>query len=351
MLLALALLAGAGYGIFRLVNRTPDLASEAVLLPGSDTDGGVYAWADGVLCVDKRQLICANTKGVTQWHTELPEENMKAARQGDLTVAWGGTVVVVIDAEGQVLRTQTTTGDVVTVAPGKNQYAVITREDNQHRMRLYTLKSEDPADEELFPYQSVIGVGFYGQDLGLLWVLYIDSHGTTPVTRLSTYGKMTTGITLNGEVGYLAVPQTDATYLVGTHTLTTWQKTGSERDSKLIYGWNLQDVLTDSSGNVSFLFAPSGGEGASEQISTLWYLSSNGSEYRIPLPAGCVRALLKDNNRLCLVTRNGLYSMALNGTGQRFFPLSFTVESIPAVVPGKAMVLQTKHRNYLIPMP
>ena len=354
VLLALAILAGAGYGIYRFVTRTPNLDSGAVLLPGSDNDGAVFPWADGVLCVDKRQLICTNTKGESLWHTELPEENMKAARQGDLTAAWGGTVVVIIDAQGQVVRTQTTTGDVVTVAPGKTQYAVVTREENQHRMRLYTVKDGTQVDEELFPYQSVIGVGFYGTDLIRLWTLSIDSHGTTPVTRLMTYypGKTTTGEqTMNDEVGYLALLEDKATYLVGTHTLTTWQQPGGKKESKLIYGWNLQDMLEEPNGRVSFLFAPSGGEDAADQISMLWYINSAGDEYRIPLPAGCIRAMLKANNRLCVVTRNGVYSMNLNGSGSRFYPVSFTVESIPAVVPGKALVAQGQHRNYLIPMP
>jgi hypothetical protein len=286
------------------------------------------------------------------WNTQLPTTGMKAARVGNLTVAWGGKYVLVIDENGIVKETKTTSGDVVLATPGISNYAVVTKEENQHRLWIYSVKDNKQVDEELFPYESVLGMGFFGDNLSQLWTLAVDSHGTQPMTKLTTYypGKATTGeITLNNEVGYTALLQDKMTYIIGTHTLTTWEHTSDKKDSTLIYGWNLQDMLVEDN-RISFLLSPSGSN-SSGQISALWYINTSGQSYRIPLPAGCFKAMLKAHGGICVSTAYGIYSMDINGANSRLYPISTGVDSILAVVPGKAFVYQFQHRNYLINMP
>lgn len=349
-LLAVAILGAAGYGVYHWIAGTPELDRDAMLLPTPKKDG-VFPWEGGVLCVYDNKLICnALNKDAPLWTTDLPVNNMKARKSGDLTVAWGGSTVVLFDKDGIGKGIVDTPGEVVMAVPGVSTYAAIVKEENQHRLRIYSVKDNSAVDEVLFPYASVLGMGYFGEKSSQLWVLTVDSHGTEPVTRLTTYspGKKSTGeIQLRNEIGYSAVPLGKLTWLVGTHTLTAWEPAG-ETKSKLVYGWNLQDMLVDGNGNVSFLFSPAG---AGDQLSSLWYMNSDGTEYRFPLPAGCVKAMLKENGKICAVTEKGVYSMARNGTGSRFYPLANAVESIPAVVPGKAFVIYTSHRNYLIDMP
>ena len=352
---ALAVVGGVVFGMIKLFTSTPNLTKSAVLLPGGDTAGKqVFPWADGVLSITKdRQLICCDMKGVTQWTIQVPADNMKASRRGKLTAVWGGKVVQIIDETGISLVTKNMQGEVIDVAVGETQYAVITKEEDQHRLYLYNLKSDEVVDGDNFPSQSVMGLGFYGKGMENLWTLALDSHGTVPVTRLTTYypGKLTTGtITLNDEVGYTVVLAGNSIYVVGTHSLTDWQN-GEKKSSRLVYGWNLQDSYTFPSGKTGFLFSPSGGQEASTQISMLWYIDSTGTEYRVPLPPGCIKAMIKSSGKLCVATRNGAYLMDLDGTNRRFYPLNFNVDSVPAVVSGSAFVAQSTHRNYLIPMP
>jgi hypothetical protein len=353
-LLALAVLAVAAFGLVALFSSAPDLDKGANLLPTSNPDG-IFPWKGGLLCVEGAELFCTDANGDEIWQTALPVENMKAARAGNLTVAWGGKQVMLIDENGVILQRLPTSGDVLLAAPGLTTYAVITVEEGQHRLRFYSVKGDAMADSgDLYPYESVLGLGYYGEKLSQLWVLVVDSNSTLPVTKLITYypGKKSTGIiiTLTDELAYRAFLENNMVYLVSTHTLTYWERTGIKSSSKLIYGWNLEDAYAEDNGRVSFLFSPAGGS-ASAQISALWYINTTGEEYRIPLPAGCFRAMLKANGRICVATPNGVYSMAKNGSGSRFYPLSTTIDSIPAVIPGKAFVIQERHRNKLISMP
>ena len=352
-ILALAVPGGIGYGVYQLIAGTPELDRDAFLLPTPNKDG-VFPWKNGVLCVYDNKLICNELgKDAPLWTIDLPAANMKACKEGDYTVAWGGNTSVLIDKDGisKGVKAEPEDTEIVLAVPGAASYAVIVKEEGQHRLRIYSVKDLSQVDEIRFPYASVLGVGYFGDKLSQLWVLTVDSHGTDPVSRLTTYtpGKKYTGeITLRNEIGYSAVLQKDLTYIVGTHTQTVWEHGSEAKDRKLVYGWNLQDTLTGANGKVAFLFSPAG---ASEQLSSLWYVNSDGTEYRFPLPAGCTKAMLKENGKICAVTKNGVYSFATNGTGSRFYPLVNAVESISAVVPGKAFVVYSNHRNYLINLP
>lgn len=355
--LAIALVLGAGgYGLYKAIAGSPDLVRNAKFLPTPDP-AGVFPWAEGVLCVEGAQLYCMDLKSKEPlWQTALPMKNMKAARVGKLAVAWGGNQVLLINEYGEVKQSLLAQGDVLLAAPGTSTYAVVTSEEKekQHRLRFYSVKDEKLVDEVFFAFESVLDMGYFGDKLSQLWMLVVDSNSTQPVTKLKIYypGKKTTGeIKLSNELAYAAFFG-DNTYIVSTHTLTCWEHTGkkSEDKSKLIYGWSLEDAYVDSSGRVSFLFAPAGAGGL-DSISALWYVSTAGAEYRIPLPAGCFKAMLKANGRICVATRNGVYSMAQNGSGSRFHPFGNEIASIPAVVPGQAFVIQERHRNYLINMP
>lgn len=354
--LLLALLGLGVYGIVSLLSGTPDYAKSAVTLP--DSNSGVYPYADGVLCINDRQLVCCDLQGKIQWAVDLPTDNMKATRLDTLTAVWGDIngkgVVEILDEKGTSVSVLNTEGSVVNVALGQNQYAVVTNEYDQPWIRLYNLNKDTPIDSVPFTDEQVLGVGFYGDKLTQLWTLFIDSHGTQPVTKLNTYypGRSTTGsIELGDEVGYKAILRDKTIYMLGTHTLSSWDHSGSKKSSKLVYGWYLQDMLVEDTGRVTFLLAPNGGTQESQQISALWSISSDGTEYKIPLPAGCIRAMLKADRSLVVATANGVYSMAADGTKSRFHPVGFTIENIPAVVPGKAFVAQTQHDSYLLPMP
>jgi hypothetical protein len=357
-IVAAAVLGLAAFGLVKLLSSAPNLDRDAVMLPTSDPNG-VFSWKNGVLCVEGSKLYCMDlTKSNDPWQTDLPVDNMKAARSGDYIVAWGGKQVVLIDANGTVKYRLGTNGDVVLAAPGLTTYAVATKEEGQHRLRFYSIKDGSPMDELPFSYENVMGMGYFGDKMNQIWILTVDSNSTHPVTKLTLYvpGKNSTGktigsISLTDELAYAAFIESKMTYVVSTHTLTNWENTSTKSGSKLIYGWTLQDALEDGNGRVSFLFAPSGGGETSGQISALWYISSTGAEYRIPLPAGCIRAMLKSNGRICVVTKNGVYSMAQNGSGSRFYPISSEIDSIPAVVPGQAIVVQENHKNFLLNMP
>lgn len=137
---------GAGiYGIVKWIGGTPTLDKNAVHLPNSDPSG-VFAWDNGMLFVDGRKLICQGLNKADDWKTDLPETGMKAARVGKITVAWGGKSVAVVDEKGGQKPMPQLNGEVVMAAPGAKYYAVVTKEENQHRLSIYNVKDASFVD-------------------------------------------------------------------------------------------------------------------------------------------------------------------------------------------------------------
>lgn len=346
MLVILLLIAGGVFAYFYLTGEKP-IEDRIVQLPGKG-DGAVSAYDDGVLCVDDKQLVCSDAQGNTLWQINLPLSGMQASRRGDYTIAWGGSTVCIIDSAGIMQDVKELSGEVLLGRMGNKQYACVTVEESQHRLHVYNLDGSE-LDEERFPDKTVLGADYYGETLDQLWVLSVDSHGTLPVTRVNTYqpGKKTTGgVSAVDEVGYRVQVLNKRIYYVGSQHIYVWEQSGDVVSELSVYGWNLQDMLVTSQG-VSYLLAPSTPYG--QPIGALWYISADGTQNTISLPAGCTQAIIGEKSLLA-ITADGFYSMTTNGNTVRSHKLPFQVESVAAVIEGKAFVVRSGHTLYLVPV-
>ncbi|MDD4796627.1 MAG: hypothetical protein PHO66_02545 [Eubacteriales bacterium] len=346
MLVFLLLIAAGVVAYLRLTGERP-IEERIVQLPGKG-DGAVSAYADGVLCVDDKQLVCSDAAGNTLWQINLPLSGMKAARRGDYTIAWGGNTVCIIDAAGIMQDVKELSGDVLLGRMGKNQYACVTVEEGQHRLHVYNMDGSD-LDEERFPDKTVLAADYYGDAMDQLWVLSVDSHGTLPVSRVNTYqpGKRTTGgVSAVDEVGYRVQVVDKRIYYAGSHHIYVWEQSGDVVSELSVYGWNLQDMVATAQG-VSYLLAPSTPYG--QPIGALWYIAADGTQNTISLPAGCTQALIGSKSLLA-ITADGFYSMTTNGSTIRSHKLPFEMDGVAAVIEGKAFVARAGHSLYLVPV-
>lgn len=348
--IALALIGALTFVVYRAINPVAPVNKRTVELPAAPGDS-IYGWESGFLCVSGRTLVCVDTAGKPLWTADLPVDGMEVTRAYGLTAAYKGNMYVLIDSNGSVLATQElTTGNILMMRCGSSGVAVLTQEEDQHRLWVYDLGG-GLVDNARFPYLSVLAMDYYGLDGKLLWVLVLDSHGTIPVSWYRSYhpGKSTTGaITLNGQVAYSALPTDKEVFVVGTHNLIGHTASNAKNYDKLIYGWSLQDQR-ETGGEARFLLAPSNTGDQDAALSTLWYISSSGQEYRIPLPSGCFKALIGASG-LVAVTREGIYTMNIDGGNRAFSKMPFLIDRVAAVSPGNAMAVESGGLVYLVPL-
>ena len=336
---------------------TPEVPlEERVMTLTADSAQRVTALDDGLLLSSGLTLSRIDLAGKLLWAAEMPAADMNITGNGELVALWNETTALLLsDETGMSLLRQESEAPIQGLTCGKEHYAITTQEDRQRRGRVYKLDGTQ-IDDLLFPYQDVLGVGFYSDNLSQLWTLSLDSHATLPITHLKTYqpGKSTTGnITVNGEILYLAQPKDKSFMTVGTRNIQFFSATGERQFEKSIYGWYLQDLQVDSQGRAQFLLCPAGAEEGVSTLSALWYIraEADGSttETRISLPAGCIRAVLTQNG-IAAFSAEGVHTMDSSGGNYAFHKLPHAVSAVTGLVPGQAAVVQSPDGVFLVPL-
>ena len=335
--------------------RTP-LEKKLVELPIS-VNGTAKAYEQGALCIEGQTLICYDLKKNEVFRTELQFEGMKAWRGNKYTVAWSEHFVAVYDEAGQLIvpKSMDNKTKVLSARCADNSFSVLTMEEEQHWVHVYNMEAKE-IDKMLFPEESVLDFGYYGEDNRQLWALSIDSHGTIPISHMKTYqpGKSLTGkIDVNDQICYKVIPMDKVIYTVGVHHIHTWGYDNKEKQEYHVYGWTLQDTLIDGKDKASFLMAPANTGNSELPISAMWYIGSDKTQYRVSLPAGILRLMLTDHGTYA-VSKDGVYEYDLEGEQKRFYKMPFTITEIVDVVPGKAFIIKGKkmeeEKYYLLPV-
>lgn len=352
MLIVLAIIAlvALNYWLFtRVFRQTTPLEKSAVLI-ASGENSAVYPYEDGVIAVTDTEVTCYDHEGNKLFATTLPIEGMKAFRNGKNTVCWVSNIIVVINDRGEVvLQKQLESSEILMATCNANQFAVGILKDQQPWIRVFNFQGGEIA-ETLYPDQSILGIGYFGDKDEQLWTLALDYHGTLPITKINTNhpGNSQTGyITLNGEIGYGLVPMKDFVYIVGTHHIQSRTYTDTTISQMLVNGWSLQDYLVEDKENVSFLMAPVDTTGFDVPLSAVWYITPSGEQYRISMPAGVVKAVLT-KKKIYAISPEGIYHMQFNGRKRGFSKLPFIIDEVVGVSAGKAVVVKSGVDYYTI---
>jgi hypothetical protein len=354
MIIAFAIIAliALNYWLFTKVFRqTTPIEKSAVLIASGETSA-VYPYADGVIAVTDKEATCYNHKGEKLFTTTLPTEGMKAYRNGKNTICWVTNIVVVIDDRGEIIITkqlEKSDTKILMATCNSSQFAVGILQEQQSWVRVFNFQGAEIAST-LYPDQSILGIGYFGEKDEQLWTLAMDYHGTLPITKINTNhpGNSQTGyITLNGEIAYDLVPLKDSVYIVGTHHIQSRTYTDTAISQMLINGWSLQDYLVGDNDDVSFLMAPVDTTGYDVPLSAVWYITPNGEQYRISMPAGVIKAVLT-KKKIYAISPEGIYSMQFNGKKRNFSKLPFIIDKVIGVSAGKAVVVKSGLDYYTI---
>ncbi len=313
----------------------------------------VYPFDEGIMAIDQKELICFDLNGKEQFRVDLPEFDMDAYRNGNVTVVWDSDNAIIYNKDGlQILgkEVQGAGSRILFGRTGEDYFALATIEEGQYRARIYDYEAND-IDNMLFPSQSMLDLGFFGDSGNQLWALLLDSHGTIPITKVRTDhpGKSMTGsITILNQVCYDIMPLDNIVYVVGSHHIESYTYTSVQQSEILVYGWTMQDYL-ENGNEVSFLMGTNQKDEYKSPVSALWYVGSDDKEFRLSMPTGIMKAAMSDRY-IYAFSSQGIYVYEIGRTNKNFEKMSFEIVDIPAVINGKAIVIQSPENFYLLPM-
>jgi len=314
----------------------------------------VYPYENGLIVIDQRDLISYDLKGREQFRVVLPEFDMEASRKGNVTVVWSATNSQIYNEDGVLILEKplyTEDSKILFGRTGEDYFALATLEEGQYKARIYDYEAND-IDDMLFPSQSILNIGFYGDSGNQLWALLLDSHGTIPISKVRTDhpGKSMTGaLTVLNQVCYATMPMESMVYVVGTHQIQAYSYTSVLKEEVLVYGWTMQDYILGEGNDVAFLMGTNQTTEYDSPVSALWYIGKDNEQFRLSMPTGIIKAYMSDNY-IYAFSAQGINVYEIGKTSRNFQKLSFDIVDVPAVVRGKAVVIQSEEHFYLLPM-
>jgi len=346
-------IAAVAVGIFVRVLRPAPVFSAAITQLDASSVENITPFETGVFAVNEDQLTCYDPTGKNLWVTKLPQRNMAVGGDEKRACAWQGSQVVLVNSQGLISLDQSVHGaDIRLVSVGADMFAALTVEDDQFRVRVYNQNGRE-LDSLLFPDQSVLDMGFFGDNNSQLWVLVLDTHATLPISRLQMYnpGKSITGrITLNGQVAYRVIPTAKSIYTVSTRYINNWSNTNDMLSEQMIYGWSVIDVLKDKAGGIAFCMGSTEISGGGHSLPMVWYchIDAGGrtTQYRrVSMPVGCEDAVITSSH-IVAATGDGLYTMNLDGSNCRLYQPRPDVRMV-GHIPGQSVILQSGQEFFL----
>ncbi len=351
--IAIAIIAFFGLNILifsAIINKNQSIQKSVVGI-ASGENAKAYPYEDGVIAVVGTQVKSYDYMGEVQYEYEAPREGMQAFRNDNITILWHTNIAVILDNTGEVLSVQEmpNQGTILFGTCNSEQFAVAVIEEGQSKVRVYDFNKIE-IWTNLFPDMSVLSIGYFGESDDQLWSLALDYHGTIPITRLYTNypGSSQTGrITVNDQICYALEPLDESIYIIGTSHIQQRTYTDNKLSEILINGWALESSLVGDNAEASFLFAPVDTSGNKGPLSSLWYISHTGEQYRISMPANIKSATLTEK-KIYAISNEGVYFMNFNGQGRGFSKLDFAIDEVVGVCKGKSAILRSGIDYYLI---
>jgi hypothetical protein len=353
IIIAIAIIAFVGLNILiftTIINKNQSLQNSIEEI-ASGENAKAYPYEDGVIAVVGTNVKSYDALGQIQYEYEAPRENMQAYRNDDVTILWHTNIAVLLDKTGEVLCIveMPNKGNIFLGTCNAEQFAVAVIEEEQSKVRVYDFNKIE-IWTNLFPDMSILSIGYFGESYEQLWSLALDYHGTIPITRLYTNypGSSQTGrITVNDQICYAVEPLSNSIYIVGTSQVQQRTYTDTKLSEILINGWALQSSLVNDKQEASFLFAPVDTTGNNVPLSSLWYISHTGEQYRISMPANIISATLTER-KIYAISNDGIYYMNFNGQGRSFAKFPFNIDEVVGVCKGKSAVLRSSTNYYIV---
>lgn len=246
LLLALLLIAGAVYGVVRLVMRLGNKHMKPLPFTSDAnytfTGSGFLYFADDKLCYDDLTDRKKNTS------YRINTQELKLAASPSVSALYHDTAVQILGAEDSLVFS----GKVLRVTCGNGHVAVL-REDSVGATAIVIYDDKGIQTDQMdFDAARLMDFGFSDAGGDLLWTLEADFSAATPVSTLTTYNldtRRTTGVmAVQGQLVEDVIFTGSSAFLsTTTHLIRFGAAASAESYREPVYGWELADYsLTGS---------------------------------------------------------------------------------------------------------
>lgn len=305
----------------------------------------------GVAYYDGTLLYALNGSGAQKWSYLAGANAGFHVGEGGVAT-WTGAQSTLLHADtGNTEFSVTMAAAIQSARAGVQYVAVLTGDEKNSRLNVLdrTGKQVDSIDTANV---TVLDYGFFNNG-NLLWLMTLDTTGTTPMSRLSTYkpGKMQTGsITDSDQVVYRALFYSTKLRAVGTTYMRTYDYTGAEdkTDRMLLYGWYLQDIY-GAGEDPLMVFVPMEQTGGASLMQDV-RISQGGKERTIRMPYECFD-IYAGNGVVYGFTRDYLITGTIDSASTTVYRMSVPAEDILGVTSDFKAMVASGGKVYLVQLP
>lgn len=349
VLLLVAVLTGGSFLLARLFvgNRSTTL-TRATLLPCDPTQN-IQPLGNGLVYYDGNLLRRLDGSGQQSWSCMVGAgADYEAGKHG--VAAWNGTMLTLLDASGGAsLYSGNMEKSILSAHMGSKYAAVLTGAENDSTL-IVMERAGKQVDAIRFENKTVMDYGFFS-DGAMLWVMTLDTEGTSPMSAISTYrpGRSLAGtITDAGQVVYHVLFEDAQIRAVGTDYIKSYDYTGPEVTSarKLVYGWYM--AAAGQGNDPALCFVPMSQADGSLKVNDVRLIRAS-SERRVHMPFTCSSLLMQGST---LYGFSGQYAMICGSDAAKptVYTLPLTTDRVIGLTDSQSAILVSGDQVYLVPL-
>lgn len=223
---------------------TSTTLDKAILLPCTG-DREIEILGDGVVYSDGTALHALNQNGSQIWSSTIGADMSFSVAEGGVA-AWSGDKLFLLNGEsGSPYYSGSLGKDIISARLGETYAAVLTGTESDATL-LVLERGGSQVDAIPLAPELVMDYGFFS-DGAILWVMTLNTEGTTPLSTVSTYrpGRTLAGsVTDPDQTVYRVFFQSRTICAVGSTYTRFYDYNGNENvdDRLLVYGWYLTAV-------------------------------------------------------------------------------------------------------------
>ncbi len=337
-------------GLIAVSSRTTPL-EDAVRLSATNVSD-VQVSGEYIYYLEAGSLHCVDTSGRFVWNTGVDAQSSFRVTQGGIA-CWRGTRLQIIDIKNGVVVGNVNAGKSILTAVVGDVYAAVVVGPEHLSTVLLTDTFGNVVDTLTdFDGVTVLDCGFF-QGRELFWIMTLDSSGSTPTCRISTYkpGRRETGsITDMEQVIYKVMFRASNICAVGTKNLNVYDYTGSEKTGErvTVYGWHLESV-DENSDDPLMLFTPNTQVGENIAIKDIRCIRGKSENY-LHFPVACSQLIAFGDSVYGFA---GAYlAVGSHGSGtSNLYQMPVNVTQVMGITDERYAVVKSGSSVYVVKLP
>ncbi len=348
VLLLVTALCALSYLAAYLVHRAGGGSFGSYRAVGGSADMQLQVAGDGFVYYDGSTLTQVNSRGDTDWSYRIGGGvTFEATSSG--VAAWNGSMLTLIDGQSGTTTYSGEQDTAVTSAKLGAKYAAVLLEGDSNRVLVM-----ESGGREVYTVDAgqltVVDYGFYSSG-SLLWVMALDTTGSTPTCAIYTYKPRSMSIigkiSDTEQLMYAVTFQTDRICTAGVTYYKVYDYNAREIESqrKLVYGWYL--ISADEGDDPLQAFVPTGQSDGTDNLRDVRMLR-NGVDRTVHMPYAC-RSIVARGDWVYGFSPEG-YVMQASPARQKVdaYKMDFYIDRVYGVTESGVAVVSSGSTIYLI---